>query len=222
MTPQEIEAKLKSMESNFDAKLDATKKEYDLKLDAASKDAANWKTVAEQSQADAKKFQEEVAKQKKEKDEIARKSAEAENKVFVEKLKESGKVVPAQEEFIVKLMGSMSQDSEVLKFKEADGSETSHTQLSLFKKFLESLEPRVSYDTFSGGSIQSKLVPDKQGQEQFMTIKTKAGDQTLPIKDADLATKVFEYMEQRAKENRPVTYEEALIAVSPKRKIAAR
>lgn len=218
MEPKELEAKLKE----FSAQVEILKKDFQIKIDAAEKDARQWRDVAQKKEEEAKKFQEQT-----EKDAEARKKADAEvrkteHKAFVDKAKADGKIVPAQDESVLKLMESLSAEGEVAKFQAKDGSWRSHSQLSLFKEVIQNSGKRVDYGyrTTAIGRFEP-ATPDKGGGGQQIEVFHQGAKVMLPLDGADLAAKAFEYQaEFRKRTGKEIDYDDALIAVEKEERLA--
>ena len=212
MEQKEIDAKLKE----FQSQIDGIKKDYELKLDSEKKNAEEWKTTAESKQAELKKFQEAAEKDKKASEAKLAEARKAESKQFVEARKSEGKLIPAQDRVVLALMDSMSSDGEVLKFEEG-GKTVSHSQLSLFKDFLNSLGKRIIYGTQSRtGETQVAGLPAGMREdetESFQEVIIGGMRKTVQVDEADLASKASEYQAEQAKAGKRVDYGEALVAV---------
>ena len=156
-----------------------------------------------QAQADAAKA--EVVKL----GEVAR---EKDVRTLVASLKEAGRITPAQEERVSKLLLSMAATGEVARFKEADGKEVAHSQLSLAKAiFLEWPRQVAIHDEWTPGSPAAIVTPGGDvPAETFMTIKTRGGEQRLPVRDADIAQKADALQAEAAKQGKTLDYGEAM------------
>lgn len=232
MKPEEIEAKLKefsmaidTQKKTFEIQMDTMKKDFELKLESAQREADSWKANAQKREDEIKKYQEEATKAKKDAEEALAKSREQENKAFAERLKREGRITAAQEEQVIKLMESLISSDAVATFKEKDGSTRSHTQLSLFKQLLSSLPVRVNYSESTYGVPPAAETPEIDGGEkaaQFMEVITKnGGKQTLPVQGVEIAEAAEKYMEEKRKAGIVVSYADALIAVSPRKRVSA-
>lgn len=221
MDPKEVENKIKE----FQSQLDTMKKDYELKLGSAQKDAIEWKENAEKREEDLRKFKEQSEKEKRDQAEKAKEFHKQEVKIFMETLVRDAKITPAQKMLLDPLMDSMSLDGEIAKFSEKDGSTKSYSQIALLKVFLSSLKKSVPYGEISSAGHIYASTPDNTdgdgGAQTFMDVRTEGTIQHLPVDDAELASKAFSYIEEQAKAGRKINYAQALIDLSPKRKISA-
>lgn len=211
LKPEEMEAKLKS----YDEKLGQIEKNFQLKLEAAQAESTQWKTVAEQHQAEAKKFKEETEKIQKDLQESKKKAQEAEVVSFVDEMIKGDILIPAQKDGVVAFMRSLASEGEVHKFQEKDGSTRSHSQLSLFKELISKLPKRKNLTTFSkSGDFRSETPDNGAGEPQhFQEVIYGGKKQNMQVDDVDLATKAFEYQAEQQKLGRSIGYDDALIAV---------
>ena len=228
MTEQEAAQKLK----DFQSQIDTMKKDFELKLDSVTKSAESWKSVAEQKQEEIKTLAEKNKKIQEDSDKATKEMREKENKQFAEALVETGRITPAQRDMVFKLMESMTSDVEIAKWgKNKDGSFTSHTQLSLFKEIVNSLAVKKSGSSRSTSELtkmaddtNSRLTPDNassaNGGETVSVHIYGEGRRDVPLDEADLAAKAFEYQAEQRKIGSIIDYATALLAVAP-RKIQA-
>ena len=223
MKPEEIEAKFKEFQSQVDAvktQAELTRKDFELKLESAKKDVDQYRSLAEKREEDLRKFREESEKTKREAEETIAKARKQEIASFTEALKKAGRITPAQEEIMVKLMESMTSEAVVMKFKESDGSEKSHTLLSLFKLFVSGLRKQMNLAQETPGSRVAPITPfqeDEEG-EHFMDVQSKAGGtQKMPVHGFELNKKAEEYMEQMRIKGQFISFADALLAVAPRR-----
>ncbi len=231
LKPEEIEAKLKEFSSTidlqkktFETQITTMKSDFELKLESAQREVESWKANAQKREEEIKKFQEQAEKSKKEAEAAIAKSREQEIKGFAESLKREGRITPAQEEIVIKLMESMTSDANIHSFKEKDGSTRQHTQLSLFKLLISSLKKSVSYSEESYGVPPAASVPDANADEELPTQRVfskQGGWQNLQVQGLNVADAAEKYMEEQRGKGKFVTYEQALIAVSPRKQVQA-
>ena len=220
---KDIQTKQEASEKSFQSKIDVATKDFELKLESAHKDATEWKTVAEQREEENRQFQEKLEDDKKASEKKFAESRKAEILQFVESSINDGRIIPAQKNNVIKLMESMTSDATVIEFSEKDGSKKSHTQLSLFRAFVSGMKTAVSYgEHLPMGDRPAPLTPDSgDGVQEFVDIRSEGQTIRLPVEGADLAVKAFEYQKEQAKAGQTVSYEEALIALSPRIKTQA-
>ena len=185
------------------------------------------KTLAELESQFAE-FSEKQEKEKSDKAaaEAREKAAEKEVSEFVESQVKAGRVLPAIKDKFISFMKSLTSNGAVLEFTEKNGAKVSHSQLSLFKEIIAKLKPVVpvsqEYTQSSGREEELPEGTEDAGVEQFMEVRSKGRIENLPVEGADLAAKAFQFQEEQAKLGRKIDYAEALIAVSPKKRISAK
>ena len=218
-TLEQLAADMEKLTTTFETK----EKEFKVLLQASNDQAAQWKTVAEQSQAKILKLEEDAKKAEANTLKLKTEAIVAENRAFVEAKKKEGILTPAMAIFAESLMGSMTSDAEVVKFTEKDGRAVVHTQLSLFKAFIGTLKKAVSYGPISPGSRQVAGAPvHEAGEVRKMEVTVKSlGRVEATLDDYDLHMKALEFQAERAKSGKTITYEEALIEASKQEKDAA-
>lgn len=216
MDIKELEKKF----SDLSATVDVMRKDYDLKLDTAQKETASWKENAQKREDEIRILREKTEKAEKDAKEASQKARASEIKAFASELKKNGKITPAQEEMIIKLMESMTSDAAIMTYKEKDGSDRTHNQLSLFKAILQGIKTQVVYGEMTHAGAYSPSAPDSdQETEQFQEVITKGGGRTmLPKSEQALADAAEKYMEDQRVRGIVVSYGDALLAVCPKNK----
>lgn len=199
------------------------KKDFELKLDSAKKDAEQWKTVATQKEEDLKKFKADAEKAIEEKNKAFAETRKAENSLFLEGLKKSGKITPAMQETATKLMESMNTEAIVHTFEAKDGRKVNHTQLSLFKELLASLGASPIFRNMTQVTEPQRNTPGAVIAEEkvFTTVKTKAGEQTYEVDGQDLHTAAIQHIADQQKVGNTVDYASALIFAEKQMKQAA-
>lgn len=212
---------LKKQYSEMNARVSAMQKDFELKLESANRTADEWKKQAEKREEDLRSYQEKHEKEEKERLAAAAKAKESDILGFAESQIKAGKITPAVKDKIVAFMKSLNAESAVLEFTESDGSKRTHTQISLFREIIGNLKPIVPVGKeFTRSGNQSVESPSDsetdQETEQFMEVHAPGGKKTLPVAEADLAAKAFEYQEKNK-----VSYEDALVAVSKLQKTEA-
>lgn len=214
-TPEELEKMFHDLQ---DAQ-SKTEKAFKLQLESAEKTAKEYKELAEKSQEQLRTFQLESEKREKELKEAQARAHETSIQEFVEQHVKAGRIIPALKEKLITFMKSLTSDSAVMTFTEKDGSTRSHNQVSLFKEILGAIKPVVPMNELSVSGPFAVEAPEAGDQpvEHFAEVITNGERKKLPVSDMDIATKAFEYQDKMAKAGQPVTYEAALIAVSPRK-----
>lgn len=203
--------------------LDQRQKDTDLKLESAERDAKHYKQLAQTREQELQKFKEQVEQSEKDRKEALSKARDAEVSEFVESKTKAGIIIPAAKEKISKFMRSLDAEKTVVEFSEGDGSKKSHSQLSLFKEIISSMKPVIELGTERSFSDTTGAdTPDGvEGDEpQFQEVRTEGVIKKLPLSDVDLHLKALEYQENQRKIGKSVEYSDALLHVSPKRKIS--
>lgn len=229
MKIEDVESKLKEIQDKalaqaqeFRSEIDSTKKDFELKIQSADKNAKEYKELAEKREEELRQFKEQFEKDKVEKDKLFKEARENDVKEFVHSLKKNERILPAHEPMVIKLMESMTSESMIMSFKEKDGSERKHSQLSLFKLLLSSLVKGSNFKQFTPTSPQHAETPDNNAStegleaETFMDVLTEGTVKRMKVDEADLAAKAYEYQAEQTKRGITVSYEDALIALSPK------
>jgi hypothetical protein len=214
-SPEELE-KMFSEQQN---QITSMKKDFELKLESANKNAKEWEEQARTREEDLRKFQEESKKREAEQKEAAAKSSAAEISSFVEAQVKAGRIIPALKEKFVAFMKSLTSEGAVLEFTEANGAKLSHSQISLFKEIISKLKPVVPVaQEYSISGKQTEELPgeaEEPQEQQFMQIRHEGVQKSVPVDDADLASKCYKYMEDNK-----CDYGTALIALSSRNKVA--
>ena len=211
MTAQEVEGKLKEFQSNFDSKI----KEFEVRNEAANKRADEYKKIAEDKEAEVAKFKEVAQKAENEKKVALEESRKKDISSFVESEKKNARLTPAQAEIATKLMESMTSELEVATFKQKDGKSIVHTQISLMKEFISLLPVSNRFSEISRTFEKTPSIPNGTNEAQVYVevVQKGSGRIKLPVKDADIAAKIFEYQEEKRKHGVSVSYEDAYIEV---------
>lgn len=222
MDIKELEKKFQELSDN-QAKME---KDFTLKLDSAQKDTKQYKELAEKREEELRQFKESAEKSERERKQSMIEANKTGIKEFVEAQIKSGRVIPAHKERLISFMETLSSEEQVVKFKEKDGSTSSHTQLSLFKDLISKMKPVVPIgseftvdENMESESPSDEIEGGEMKAEKFMAVRSEGVVHNYPVKDSDIAEKALQYQEDQKKIGRVVSYEEALIAVSPKRKI---
>lgn len=231
MEMKDVEAKLKLFQDQLSAQktqAEAIRKDFTLQLDTAKRDADSWKATAQKREQEIAQFKELAEKEKANSEKLAKESRKREISEFVDSAKKAGKIVPAQEEIVTKLMESLTSEDEVAKFKEKDGSTKNHTQFSLFKAFINSLNKRKEFseltETPAGMSYTS---PDNFSEEDDSmnelpkhfteyAERSRTKGTSVTFEGANIAAKAEEYITSMKAKGITVGYADALVAVSPK------
>lgn len=220
MTEEEITRKFKS----FEEQLGAMKKDFEVKLEAANTDAKQWKETAEKNATALKQFEQKAKDAEEARLKLLAENRKAEIKSFVDQAKKEGRIIPAQEEALTKLMQSMTSEAVVHTFKAKDGAETSHTQYSLMKQFIASLAPHKAFVSIlqpNGGQI-TRLNPTGADIEVHMTEIKRGGTVVSAVVDEyDTDLQANKFIADQAQLGRRVSYEDALIEISRQKKQAA-
>ncbi len=114
---EQLESDLGKLTSSFETKT----KEFELKLGVAERDAATWKELAEKKAQEVKDFEAKLATAKTDTEKAKAESKKAEIKAFVDAAKRDGRIAPASEEAVTRLMESMTGDATVATFDAKDG-----------------------------------------------------------------------------------------------------
>ena len=208
---------LEEMEKLFNEtqeKVDLMRKDFDIKIEAAGREVQQYKTLAQDSQSELKRKESEFAEREKKRSEAAAKARETEIREFAEGKVKAGIILPAIKGKVEALMMSLTADKAVAEFTEADGKKISHTQISLFKEIVSAMKPviQLGKEVSFAGSTEPERIEGGQEQNQFVEVIKGGSKQKLPMADMDLHLKAMEYQEK----NKGKSYEEALIAISPK------
>ena len=220
-------ADIKEMEKKFSdlsVQVDTMRKDFELKLDTAQKEAQTWKANAEKRENELKEFREQAEKAKQEADVARVKVRSQEIRMFAGRIKSEGKIAPAHEDMVVKIMESMTSDAVIMTSKSQDGSMIAHTQFSLFMQLLEKLPKMPVYGELTYGGLPHSDIPngDEPAAEQFMEVLTKnGGRQKLPVRGADVHQAAEKHMEEMRVKGIVVSYADALLAVSSKKRVPA-
>lgn len=215
MTIAELEKKFSDLTTN----VDTMKKDFELKLDAQKKETDSWKTVAENKQKELLSFQETAEKAQKDRDKAYAEARATEIKNFVADLKKSGRLTPAIEEMVLKLMESMTIDTTVISFSQKDGKTVSHSQLSLFKEIFSALPAGNHLRSFSKVGEVSPTLPSQvrtTGSDSAEYTEIHRGGEIVrvPVDDGDLHAKALKFIEDQKGLGRVFSYGDALIEVS--------
>ena len=173
------------------AELEVANKELAAKNVELTEAMASAKTKAEADVADVNT---KLVAANKELAEKATATREASIKAFMEKAKNEGKVVPANEKQIEALLRSVS-DTQDIKFSAEEGKETMLSASELLKNFVEALPKLADMKEYSVKGEKSK-------------VKATEGEGTENSRKLDALVK--EYQEK----NKDASYKTALIAVS--------
>lgn len=218
MTDAEITAKFKSFEDN----IGLMKKDFEMKLEAANTDAKQWKETAEKNATALREFEAKAKKAEEDRVKLLAENRKVEIKSFVDLMKKEGRIIPAQEEVLTKLMESMTSESTVHTFEAKDGSKIAHTQYSLIKKFIESMNPHKAFVSMtpSGGSVTRVLPGEEAGEVHFTEIKRGGVKINAIVDEYDTDQLAKNFIDSQAKLGRKVSYEDALLEISRQQKAA--
>lgn len=219
MTDAEIQAKFKS----FEESISLAKKDFEVKLEAANTDAKQWKETAQKNAEALKEFEAKAKKSEEDRQKLVAENRKNEIKAFVDLMKKEGRIIPAQEEAVAKLMESMTSESTVHTFAAKDGSSVNHTQYSLMKQFISSLQPHKAFVSMTpaAGSV-ARVVPSGQEEQQHFTeIKRGGAVITAQVDEFDMDVQAKSYISSQAALGKHVSYEDALIEISRQQKAAA-
>lgn len=217
-SPEELE----KMFQNLSDKQANSEKEFKQQLEMAQRDTKQFKDLADKNAEELRIFKQDADKRDKEHKEALAKKAEAEVSEFVEAQVKAGRIIPALKEKLVTFMKSLTSETEIMKFTEKNGAVLSHTQISLFKELITSMKPVVPVESeFSIASEEGSEIPDGTEDapvQQFTEILTGGEKKRVPVDGVELAAKAFKYQEEHFKKTgRQIGYDEALIALSPKK-----
>lgn len=224
--PKTIE-ELEKLFTETQTQVSVMKKDFELKLDSANKTAKEYQELATAREEDLRKYkQEKEATELKHKQDLA-KSRETEISEFVEAQCKAGKIIPAFKERLTAFMKSLTSESEVMKFTEADGSTRTHTQISLFKELLSKIlkpvmpleEELSTHEQFSETTEEGE---DASKKTHFTEINVGGEKKRVQVDEVDIAAKAYKFQDEQKKLGRDVTYEDALIAVYPKKRPAVK
>lgn len=221
-SPEELE----KMFSELSTRQSSFEKESNQKIEMAERNAKEYKDLADKNAEELRKFKQDAEAREKESKVALEKKFESEISEFIEAQVKAGRFIPALKERIKTFMKSLTSEGEVLKFTEANGAVLSHTQLSLFKELILKLKPIMSVETeYSVAEVASAAAPDDAGgdapaapQKHFAEITVGGEKKRIEVDEVDIAAKAFQFQEAQAKLGRSVSYEDALIAVYPKKK----
>lgn len=222
-TPEELE----KMFTDLSDKQAKSEKEFQQKIEMAQRDTQQYKALADKNAEELRAFKQEADKREKEQKDALAKRTETEISEFVESQVKAGKFIPAIKEKMITLMKSLTSESEIMKFQEKDGSTRSHTQLSLFKELILKMKPVIPVgDELSIQSEISGETPDGENGDalaepakHFVEIHVGGEKKRVEVDEVEIAAKAFKFQEERAKAGSPVSYEDALIAVYPRKKV---
>jgi hypothetical protein len=217
MTDAQIESKFKAYEDQ----LGGMKKDFEVKLEAEKADARQWKETAEKSAVALKEFEAKAKKSDEDRTKVLAEVRKTEIKSFVDTMKKSGQIIPAQEEALTKLMESMTSEVAVHTFEAKDGSKTAHTQYSLMKQFIESLPKHKAFVSMTpaNGAVRVQ-VGQTDTEVHYTDIKRGGNIVTAQVDDFDMDVEAKIYIDSQAKVGRAVSYEDALVEISRRQKTA--
>jgi hypothetical protein len=225
-TPEELE----KMFSDLNERQGKQEKEFQQKLEMAERNTQQFKELADKNAEELRTFKQDAEKREKEQKEALFKSRETEISEFVESQVKVGKILPALKEKVLTFMKSLTSEGEVLKFAEKDGSTRSHSQFSLFKELILKMKPVMPVG--NEFSVQEELeseTPDNEngdipveGKKHFTEIRVGGELKKVEVDEVDIAAKAYEYQEKQAKIGKKISYEDALIAVYPRKKSAVK
>lgn len=214
MTDTEIQAKFKS----FEDQVTQVKKDFEVKLEAANTNAKQWEETAKKNAESLKQFEAKAKEAEDARVKLMAENRKTEIKAFVAQAKKDGRIIPAHEEIVTKLLESMTSDAVVHTFAAKDGAQTSHTQYSLMKQLIMSLAPHKAFVSMTpaGGSV--RITPEAQ-EETHMTEIHRGGQKVTAIVDEyETDQEAKNFIAEQAQLGRKVSYEEALIEVSRQQK----
>lgn len=221
MDPKQVESTLKSFQTQLNSvkiQSEAMRRDFSDKLKVANTESATLRVLLKKKEDDLKTFQEQAQKDKVEKEKQFKELRTREISDFVESSKKAGKIIPAQEEAVVKLMESMTSEDSIAAFKEKDGSKKSHSQISLFKAFINGLPKRGHLQELTYSQVQEDSSPSDETVTQFMDVKIDGTTISMPVEGQDLDAKAKAFMAEKSKLGITISYADALCAVSPREK----
>lgn len=225
-TPEELE----KMFSDLSDRQSKQEKEFELKLESANRTAKEYKEIAEKTEEKLRTFQQDTEKREKEQKEALLKSKETEVSEFVESQVKAGRIIPALKAKAIAFMKSLTSEGEVLKFSEKNGATVTHTQLSLFKDLITKMTPVVPVGSeFSIVETVASETPDSEDgvvpaapAKHFTDIVVGGQKKKVEVDEMDIAVKALQFQEESRKNGKPISYDEALIAIYPKNKSAVK
>lgn len=214
-TPEQLE----TMFSDLSTQFSTAKKDFELKLESANKTATEFKELAQKREEELRKFKQEEATREEDRKVKAAAAYKAEIQEFIEAQVKAGRILPAFKEKFTAFMTSLTSESNVMEFKESDGSKRSHTQISLFKELITKMKSVVPVNSeMTDAGEMGADTPDgtEKPVEQYAEVHDKGQLKKLPIAGVELAAKAYEYIEAQGKIGKKVSYEEALIFIEKK------
>lgn len=207
---QQLTAKFTTLETNFEVE----KKQNTLKLEAIEKDRNTWKATAEKNAEELVKFQADAEKARKDAAEASLKAKRAEITSFVSDLKKAGRVTPAIENMVTRLMESLTSDATVIKFEEAGGKKVEHTLYTLFKEIMQNLPKGSHALSFTRREQATKEAPKAgaEGEGRQVKIHREGQEITVETQGDDLHEAALQYIEEQKALGRAVSYTDALVA----------
>ena len=218
MTDAEITAKFKT----YEEQLEGIRKDFEVKLEAEKAESKQWKETAEKNAMALKEFEAKAKKSEEDRVKVLAEARKTEIKIFVDTMKKSGQIIPAQEEALTKLMESMTSEVTVHTFTAKDGSSTAHTQYSLMKQFIESLPKHSAFVSMTSANGAVRTIPGATDNEVHYTdIKRGGVIVTAQVDDYEMDQEAKKFIDSQAQIGRKVSYEDALVEISRRQKAAA-
>lgn len=217
MTDKEIQDKFKV----FEDQVSQVKKDFEVKLEAANKDAQQWKETATKNADALKQFEAKAKEAEEARVKLLAENRKADIKNFIDQVKKEGRIIPAQEEVVAKLLESMTSEATVHTFAGKDGASTSHTQYSLMKQFIMSMQTNKAFVSMTPSGAQVRLVPGVQEEVHMTEIKRGGTVVSAVVDEFDTDLRAKKFIESQAQLGRRVSYEEALLEISRQDKVAA-